>query len=56
MKIIVIGAGPGGLAAPMMLQSKGHDVHVYSDPLSADETLSFNWVISRLIRVLPFSA
>ncbi|MED5223341.1 phytoene desaturase family protein [Bacillus safensis] len=29
MKIIVIGAGPGGLAAAMMLQSKGHDVHVY---------------------------
>lgn len=29
MKIIVIGAGPGGLAAAMMLQSKGHDVHIY---------------------------
>ncbi|PRS72904.1 MULTISPECIES: NAD(P)-binding protein [unclassified Bacillus (in: firmicutes)] len=29
MKIIVIGAGPGGLAVAMMLQSKGHDVQVY---------------------------
>lgn len=56
MKIIVIGAGPGALRLTMMLQSKGHDVHVYSDPLSAGVTLSFNLVISRLIQVLPFSA
>ena len=28
-KIIVIGAGPGGLAASMLLAHKGYDVHVY---------------------------
>lgn len=28
-KIIVIGAGPGGLAAAMLLAHKGYDVHVY---------------------------
>ncbi|MCA1062010.1 phytoene desaturase family protein [Rossellomorea sp. AcN35-11] len=28
-KIIVIGAGPGGLAAAMLLAAKGYDVHVY---------------------------
>lgn len=28
-KIAVVGAGPGGLAASMILASKGYDVHVY---------------------------
>lgn len=28
-KIVVIGAGPGGLAAAMLLAHKGYDVHVY---------------------------
>ncbi|MCA1054978.1 phytoene desaturase [Rossellomorea aquimaris] len=28
-RIIVVGAGPGGLAASMLLASKGYDVHVY---------------------------
>lgn len=46
MKIIVIGAGPEGLAAAMMF------IYMKSSPLLAGVTLSFNWVISRLIQVL----
>jgi phytoene desaturase len=28
-KIIVVGAGPGGLASAMLLSQKGFDVHVF---------------------------
>jgi phytoene desaturase len=28
-KIIIVGAGPGGLSTGMILSSKGYDVHIY---------------------------
>lgn len=54
-KIIVIGAGPGGLAAAMNLASQGYQVDVYEkQPYVGGATLPLNWTASRLTWGRPF--
>jgi ribulose 1,5-bisphosphate synthetase/thiazole synthase len=54
-KVIIVGAGPGGLSAGMLLASKGYSVDIYEKEDKTGEGTPFsNLVIIHLILALPF--